>query len=94
MLHLLQAVLAAAFPALVAVAALRDATSYTIPNWISVALIGAFALAAPAVGLSPAAVGLHAAVGAAGLVAGVVMFALGWIGGGDAKLFADAALWL
>lgn len=94
MLHLLQAVLAAAFPALVAVAALRDATSYTIPNWISVALIGAFVLAAPVVGLSPAAVGLHAAVGAAGLVAAVVMFALGWIGGGDAKLFAAAALWL
>ena len=38
--------------------------------------------------------GLHFAVFAAALVAGMVMFALGWIGGGDAKLFAAAALWL
>ena len=34
MLHVLQAALVALFPALVIVAALRDATSYTIPNWI------------------------------------------------------------
>ncbi len=38
--------------------------------------------------------GLHVAVGAAGLVIGMGMFAMGWIGGGDAKLFAAAALWL
>jgi prepilin peptidase CpaA len=29
-----------------------------------------------------------------GLAAGMAMFALGWIGGGDAKLFAAAVLWL
>jgi prepilin peptidase CpaA len=32
--------------------------------------------------------------GVIGLLAGMGMFAAGWIGGGDAKLFAVAALWL
>lgn len=94
LIHILQAALVALFPALVIVAALRDATSYTIPNWISLALIGAFVLAAPAMGLTLPQIGLHLGVGALGLVAGMAMFALGWIGGGDAKLFAAAALWL
>jgi len=38
--------------------------------------------------------GLHLLAGAIGLAAGMAMFALGWIGGGDAKLFAVTALWL
>lgn len=94
MLHVLQAALVGVFPALVIVAALRDATSYTIPNRISLALVAAFAVAAPVMGLTLPAIGQHLGVGALGLVLGMVMFALGWIGGGDAKLFAAAALWL
>ncbi len=94
MMSLLQAGLVLIFPALVIVGALRDAVSYTIPNWISAALILAFFPAALILGLAPSAIGLHAAVGGAALVAGMVMFALGWIGGGDAKLFAAAGLWL
>jgi prepilin peptidase CpaA len=94
MIHLVQAALAVPFPALVIVAAVKDLTSYTIPNWISLALLAAFAPAALALGLPLPVVGLHLAVGAVALVLGVVMFALSWIGGGDAKLFATAALWL
>jgi prepilin peptidase CpaA len=94
MIHLLQAALAVLFPALVIAAALKDLTSYTIPNRISLALVAAFPVAALACGLPAGALGVHAAVGAAALVAGMAMFALGWIGGGDAKLFAAAALWL
>jgi prepilin peptidase CpaA len=86
--------LLAVFPALVIVAALKDATSFTIPNWISIALALAFAPAALAGGLSLEGFGLHLAVGFAALVAGIAMFALRWIGGGDAKLFAAASLWL
>jgi prepilin peptidase CpaA len=82
------------FPALVIVGALKDATSYTIPNWISAVLILAFFPAAFALGAAPAAIGVHAAIGAVALVTGIAMFALGWIGGGDAKLFAAAGLWL
>ncbi|WP_308238072.1 prepilin peptidase [Phenylobacterium sp. J367] len=94
MLAYLAAALVLVFPALVIVGALRDATSYTIPNWISLALVGTFPLAALAMGLPLPAIGLHLGIGFAALVAGMAMFALRWIGGGDAKLFAAAALWL
>lgn len=94
MIPFLQAALLLVFPALVIAAALRDVTSYTIPNWMSGLLILGFFAAALAVGLSPQAIGLHAAIGAGALVAGMAMFALNWIGGGDAKLFAAAGLWL
>ncbi|CAN5607206.1 prepilin peptidase [soil metagenome] len=82
------------FPALVIVAALKDATSFTIPNWISLALIVAFVPAAIASGASLASIGLCVAAGLSALLLGMGMFAAGWIGGGDAKLFAAATLWL
>lgn len=91
---LVQSALVFLFPALVIVAGLKDLTSYTIPNWISLALIGAFFPAALLLGLPLGTIGVCAAVGTGALLAGMVMFALGWIGGGDAKLFAAAALWL
>ncbi len=94
MIDILKAALLLTFPALVILAGLRDMVSYTIPNWISLALLAAFPVAALAMGLVPAAIGLHLAVGLAALLGGMVMFALGWIGGGDAKLFAAAGLWL
>jgi prepilin peptidase CpaA len=83
-----------AFPALVLLAALRDVTSYTIPNWISLALVAAFPFAAAATGMPLASVGVSACVGVGALAVVMGMFALRWIGGGDAKLFAATALWL
>jgi prepilin peptidase CpaA len=94
MAHILQTLALGAFPALAIVAALKDATSYTIPNWISLSLVAAFGAAALTLGAPLPAAGLHLAVGAGALVAGMVMFARGWIGGGDAKLLAGCALWL
>lgn len=94
MIPYLAPALVAAFPALVIVGALKDATSYTIPNWVSLGLIAVFPLAALASGVPLAGIGLHVAVGFAALVAGMAMFAMRWIGGGDAKLFAAAALWV
>jgi prepilin peptidase CpaA len=94
MIQLLQAGAAVAFAILVIVAALKDLTSYTIPNWISLALIGVFPVAALTAGVSLPTIGLHLAIGIAALLIGMAMFALNWIGGGDAKLFAAAALWL
>jgi len=92
--HALQTLPLLIFPVLVIAAALRDATSYIIPNWISIALAAGFPLAALALGLPLAAIGLNLGIGAAALLIGMAMFALGWIGGGDAKLFAAAALWI
>ncbi|MEJ2818800.1 prepilin peptidase [Caulobacter sp. CCG-8] len=90
----LQFALLLVFPALVVVAGLKDATSYTIPNWISLALIAAFAPVALVSGASLATLGLCLAAGLAALLVGMGMFAAGWIGGGDAKLFAAVVLWL
>jgi prepilin peptidase CpaA len=90
----LRSLLIAPFAILVVIAAIRDLTTFTIPNWISLALAGAFVPAALAVGAPLPAIGVSALVGAVMLVVGIVMFALRWIGGGDAKLMAAASMWL
>ena len=89
-----EALLLFVVPALLALAAGWDLTSYTIPNFLSAALIAAFVLFAVATHMTLGAVGTHLLAGAAGLCAGFALFALGTIGGGDAKLFAAIALWL
>ncbi len=82
------------FPAIVIVAALRDTTTMTIPNWLCAAGIAAFAPAAALAHLSWGEIGLCLAVGLACLACGIGMFAAGWVGGGDAKLIAVCGLWL
>ncbi|MGC1302417.1 MAG: prepilin peptidase [Caulobacteraceae bacterium] len=89
-----QLVLVSVFPACVIAAALTDATSYTIPNRLSAFLAVAFVPAALAMGMSPLAFAISLGMGVAGLALGIAMFALRWIGGGDAKLLAACALWL
>jgi prepilin peptidase CpaA len=84
----------AVFPAALVAAAVKDVTSFTIPNRIPALLALAFLPAALLAHLPAAALGLHLAVGAGALLLGIGMFALGWCGGGDAKLIAAAALWL
>ncbi|HKU64134.1 MAG TPA: prepilin peptidase [Rhizomicrobium sp.] len=83
-----------ALPLLLALAAGWDVASFTIPNFITLALMAAFAAFAIAAGLSPAVIGWHVLAGFAGLLLGFTLFALGYIGGGDAKLFAVVLLWL
>lgn len=82
-----------ALPALMIVAAASDLARYKIPNWISLALVGAFLVAAPLTSLGWSALGLHVAAGFAALVVGFILFQFGLVGGGDAKLFAAGALW-
>jgi prepilin peptidase CpaA len=82
------------FPAAVIVAAMRDVTSFTIPNWISFAVVLAFFPAAFIAHMPLSALEVSVVVGVLALVLGIAMFALGWIGGGDAKLFAACAFWL
>ena len=74
--------------------ALWDLTTMTIPNRLTIALVAAFVLMAPLVGLSLQQIGLHMAAGVAVLLVGMVLFGLGWIGGGDAKFVAAVALWI
>ncbi len=93
-LGVLPSLLAAAFPAGLLAAAIADAASFTIPNRITAALALAFLPAALALHLPWPVIGVCAATGAAALLLGVGMFAMGWCGGGDAKLLAACALWL
>jgi prepilin peptidase CpaA len=93
-MNLIQAALLAVFPLLVILAALSDITSFTIPNRISALLLLAFFPAALALGRPLGEIGADLAVFAVALLAGMGMFAAGWIGGGDAKLLAVAGLWL
>lgn len=80
-------------PGLLALAAAWDLVSYTIPNRLSLALIAAFLAFVVLSGLPLPAFGGHLAAGVVALAAGFCLFAAGYIGGGDAKLFAAACLW-
>lgn len=82
------------FPLAMAFAAATDLLTMTIPNRLSVALCAAFLLIAPLAGLSWQDILSHLAAGSLMLLAGIVLFALGWMGGGDGKLLAVASLWL
>ena len=89
-----QILILGALPLLLVVAAGWDIASFTIPNFLTLALTLAFAVFAAAAGLSAADIGWHALAGFVGLFMGFTLFALGFIGGGDAKLFAAVLLWL
>lgn len=82
------------FPAVMALAGSIDLFTMTIPNRITLGLVIAFVLALPFSGLGWMAIASHVGAFALMLVIGILMFARGWFGGGDAKLMAAAALWI
>ena len=82
------------FPAIMVYAALSDLFTMTISNRLSIALLVVFVPFAAMAGLSIHEIGIHMACGLGVLVATFMMFAFGWIGGGDAKLAAATALWV
>ncbi len=81
------------FPALMAFAATSDLFTMTISNRVSLALVVGFLLLAPLSGMSGTDILMHLAAGAIVLAVAFGCFAMGWVGGGDAKLAAGAALW-
>src|ERR1700761_2904695 len=81
------------FPALMAFAAASDLLTMTISNRVSLLLAGAFLVLAIASGMAPTDILLHVGAGAFMLVVAFSCFAMGWVGGGDAKIAAAAALW-
>ena len=95
----LEILFVAILPAIFIAAGVWDLTSFTIPNMFPLALFAlflVFAAASPFLdhGLSTHGLAMHGAAMGVGLAIGMGMFALNWIGGGDAKLFAMACLWL
>ena len=84
----------AALPILAIIAAVNDLKTMKIPNWISIGLVVGFFPAALVLELPLTVVGVSAGMALAALFIGAGMFALNWIGGGDAKLLAAATLWM
>ena len=81
-----------AVSALLAGAAVQDLRIRTISNGWSIAILLLFLIAYASGAIADPAWShiLHFAVA---LAAGIGLFALGWFGGGDAKLYASIALW-
>lgn len=81
-------------PFLVVAAAISDISTMRIPNWLNAIIALAFFPMALASGMAGEAILWHAVAGIVVLVVGFGLFSAGWIGGGDAKLLAAAALWV
>ena len=82
------------FPACMIAAAAYDISTLTIPNWISLVLIAAFVIVALSAGMTGWEFGTHAGIGVAALIVGFMLFASGFVGGGDAKFLAATSLWI
>jgi len=81
------------FPVGMALAAASDLLTMTISNRLVAVLALAFIALALVVGLDLHSLGIHLAAGAVIIALAFFCFAMGWMGGGDAKLAAVIALW-
>ena len=81
------------FPALMAFAAASDLFTMTISNRVSLALAAGFLALALMSGMGTYDILSHLGAGATVLTVAFACFAMGWVGGGDAKVAASAALW-
>ena len=82
------------FPFFMIYSAASDVLSMTIPNQVSLLLIGGFFAMSFAIGLDFNAILWHMAAFGAVLLGGFLLFAIGQMGAGDVKLAASTALWL
>lgn len=81
------------FPALMILAGVKDAWTYRIPNWLTLAIAALFWPFALLTGMPGETLLYHAFTGLALLGLGFGLFAIGAFGGGDAKLLAAAGFW-
>lgn len=82
------------FPFCMAYAAISDMLSMTIANRVSLLLVATFLILAPLTGMTWSDYGWHLAAGIVVLSVTFTLFAIGGMGGGDAKLLAATALWM
>src|SRR5580692_1007700 len=80
------------FAVLMATAAFEDFRRFTIPNWLTIGLCALWPLSLLAAPSAAGAIG-DLACGLIVFVVGALLFARGYLGGGDVKLLAAAALW-
>ena len=91
---MMELVCATVFPGAMAFAGTMDLFTMTIPNRLSLLLAATFFLVAPFAGLGLADMAVHTLTCLGVLAVGIVLFSRGWVGGGDAKIFAAASLWI
>lgn len=91
---MLEALIFVVFPFCMVFAIVSDMVSMTIANRVSLLLVATFAAVAPLTGMAWADFGWHFAAGALVLAVTFGLFAIGGMGGGDAKLIAATALWM
>ena len=80
-----------ALTGLLAIAAWLDARSRKLPNWLAGAILLVGIIQIAFLG-DWANIGWHFAHGGIALVIGMILFAIGWVGGGDAKTYAALAV--
>jgi prepilin peptidase CpaA len=89
---MLEALIFVVFPFCMVFAAVSDMLSMTIANRVALLLVATFAVVAPLTGMDWATYGWHFAAGGLVLVITFGLFAIGGMGGGDAKLMAATAV--
>lgn len=82
------------FPLCMVLAAISDLTTMRISNKLVLLLTGGFLIVALLANLTMQEFAIHVATGLAVLIVAFTFFAMGWIGGGDAKLAAATAMWM
>lgn len=82
------------FPLAMALAASSDLLTMRISNKLVLFLVVSFFVVAMAINLPLQQFALHVACALVALAVGFALFAMRWIGGGDAKLAAATTLWL
>ena len=82
------------FPLLMAFAASSDLLTMRISNRVVLLLVAIFCAVAVGIDMPLEEFGLHIACATIVLIVAFGLFALGWIGGGDAKLAAATTFWL
>lgn len=80
-------------PLCLAIAAVSDLLTMTIPNRISVALLVSFLVLAPFLGLGWLDIGMSLVAGVAVFGICFALFAINVMGGGDTKLLTACAVW-
>ncbi len=91
---MLEAAILVIFPFCMAFAAISDMMSMTIANRVSLLLVVGFAVIAPFTGMEWSTYAWHFAAAALVFCVTFALFAVGGMGGGDAKLLTATALWL
>jgi prepilin peptidase CpaA len=90
---MIEAAILVIFPLCMAIAALSDMLTMTIPNRVSVILLASFIIIAPIAGLGWQEIGFHLLAGLAVFVVVFGLFAVNAMGGGDAKVLTASAVW-